>query len=297
MTNIAVIVDLETEGLDSNEHQIIEIGAIKIDLQTGEVLDQFQTFSLPEVYYEYDEDDEEYDEEEARCYDKYELDIEIQILTGITSEMLLGAPYNQEAVDSFFKFAENYPIWAYSAGFDSKFLNIYTKEFRPLRDILTVARRAFPNLPNHKLVTVADYLNISTEGSHRAIADCLMAKEVLVQGLKIYADHPELLPHHFKVSDYKANENAMFFGKTIVFTGALTTMKREVAAKHASKYGFKIGAAVSKTTDYLVVGIQDLSNLAGHEKSTKHRTADELIESGLDIKIITENDFLEIIKV
>ena len=104
MTNIAVIVDLETEGLDSNEHQIIEIGAIKIDIETGEVLEQFQTFSLPEEYYEYDEDDEEYDEEEARCYDKYELDIEIQALTGITSEMLVGAPYNQEAVDAFFKF-------------------------------------------------------------------------------------------------------------------------------------------------------------------------------------------------
>ena len=246
MTNIAVIVDLETEGLDSNEHQIIEIGAIKIDLQTGEVLDQFQTFSLPEVYYEYDEDDEEYDDEEARCYDTYELDIEIQVLTGITSEMLAGAPYNQEAVDAFFKFAKNYPIWAYNAGFDSKFLNNYTKEHRPLRDILTIARRAYPGLPNHRLVTVAEHLKISTEDSHRAIADCLMAKEVLVKGIKIYSAHPEFLPQEFKIKDFKPNNQGIFFGTTLVFTGALHTMRRDVAAEHASKYGFKIGAAVGK---------------------------------------------------
>ncbi len=296
MSNIAVIVDLETEGLDSNQHQIIEIGAIKVDLDTGEVLDEFQTFSLPEEYYEYDEDDEEYDEEEARCYDKYVLDIEIQVLTGITSEMLEGAPHNQEAVDAFFEFAQDYTIWAYNAGFDSKFLNNYTEEFRPLRDVLTIARRAFPTLPNHKLVTVADYLNISTEGSHRAIADCLMAKEVLVQGLKIFSGHPELLPHDFKIKDFKPNINGIFFGKTLVFTGVLHTMRRDVAADHASKYGFKIGATVGKNTDYLVVGTQILSSLAGHDKSTKHRTAEQLIESGLDIKIITENDFLEMIK-
>ena len=232
----------------------------------------------------------------ANLNDKYELDIEIEVLTGITSEMLEGAPHNQEAVDAFFEFAKDHTICAYNAGFDSKFLNNYTEEFRPLRDILTVARRAFPNSPNHKLITVADFLNISTEDSHRAIADCLMAKEVLVQGLKIYSDHPELLPHEFKIKDFKPNSNGIFFGKTLVFTGALHTMRRDVAADHASKYGFKIGASVGKNTDYLVVGAQVLASLAGHDKSTKHRNAEQLIESGFDIRIITENDFLEMIK-
>ncbi len=296
MTNIAVIVDLETTGLSSEFDQIIEIGAIKVNLDSGKIIDQFQTFSLPEEYYEYDEDDEEYDEEEARYYDKYELDIEMQLLTGITSEMLEGAPSNQEAVDAFFEFAESHTIWAYNAGFDSKFLNNYTNEHRSLRDVLPIARRAFPALPNHKLVTVAEHLKASTDGAHRAIADCLMTKEVLIEGLKVCADHPDLIPHDFKVSNYKANDQGQFYGKTIVFTGALVTMKRDTAADHASKYGFKVGAAVGKNTDYLVIGIQDLSHLAGHEKSSKHRKAEELIETGSDIKIITENDFLSMIK-
>jgi DNA polymerase-3 subunit epsilon len=44
----------------------------------------------------------------------------------------------------------------------------------------------------------------------------------------------------------------------------------------------------------LVVGIQDNTKLAGYEKSSKHRKAEELIESGINIRILSEKDFVEI---
>ena len=44
----------------------------------------------------------------------------------------------------------------------------------------------------------------------------------------------------------------------------------------------------------LVVGIQDDTKLAGYEKSSKQRKAEELIESGISIRILSENDFVEI---
>ena len=294
MANIAIIVDLETTGLDSNLDQIIEIGAIKLNLNTGEILDCFQTFSMPDEVYEfdYDSDDEEIEPE------SFELDPFIAELTGITEEMLVGAPSNGEAVYAFFEFAEDYPIWAYNAGFDSKFLNQHTEEHKSLKDIIPIAKRAFPNLENYKLSTVGNYLEISTEGAHRAIADCLISKEVLIRGLKVQDENPHshYFQHHsFKVSDYVAKEDGVFYGKIIVFTGALVSMTRDNAAKTASKYGFSIGSSVNKKTDYLVVGIQDLNLLAGHEKSSKHRKAEELISEGLKIQIITEEDFKKII--
>ena len=295
MLNIAVIVDLETTGLDFNLDQIIEIGAIKVNLDTGEILDTFQTFSLPDEVYYFDYDSEDEDEEIEP--EPFELDPFIVELTGITEDMLKDAPSNEEAVDAFFNFAEDYQIWAYNAGFDSRFLNQHTFEHKALKDIIPIAKRAFPNLANYKLATVGSHLNVSIEGAHRAVADCLISKEVLVTGLKIHRENPSLrhYEHHFKASDYVATEDGVFYGKTIVFTGSLVSMTRDNAAVTASKYGFSIGSSVTKKTDYLVVGIQDLHHLAGHEKSSKHRKAEELASEGLQIQIITEDDFLKII--
>jgi DNA polymerase III subunit epsilon len=296
MANHVIIVDLETTGLNSGWDQIIEIGAIKLDLDTGEVLDQFQTFSKPDDTYAfaYDQDDEGNVIENDEELEPIGLDPFITELTGITNEMLEGAPSNPDAVDAFFQFAEDLQIWAYNAGFDSKFLNNHTEAHRPLKDILSLARRAFPELQNHKLSTVAEHLNISIDGAHRALADCLMAKEVLIRGIKFQIENPHPFHHGFKASDYLPKEEGIFYGKTIVFTGALVTMTRDGAATHASQFGFKIGSSVTKKTDYLVVGIQDLSTLAGHDKSTKQRKAEELISDGVSIEILTENDFIKI---
>ena len=265
MSNIAIIVDLETTGLNSSFDEIIEIGAIKVDLDSGETLEEFQTFSKPED----------------------SLDPFIVKLTGINSKMLEGAPDNEDAVDAFLVFAENFPIWAYNAGFDSGFINNFTDEHRPFKDILTLARRAFPDLKNHKLITVGNHLGLSTKGSHRAIADCILSKEVLLLGLEYQLKTPK---------DYLANENGIFFGKVIVFTGELETMTRNTAMSHASLYGFLIGSGVTKKTNCLVVGTQDLDKLAGHEKSSKHRKAEKLIDDGVNIQIITEHNFLKIIQ-
>lgn len=292
MSNIAIIVDLETTGLDSSWDQIIEIGAIKVDLDSGEILGQFQTLTKPDDTWALSLEDDE----NEKVDEPLKLDPFIVELTGITDEMLEGAPSNPEAVDSFLDFAQDLPIWAYNAGFDSKFINKFTKVHRPFKDILALAKKVFPNLENHKLATVAKHLEISTDGAHRSIADCLISKEVLLAGIKFQIKNPDIYHHGFKAGDYKPKEEGIFYGKSIVFTGALETMTRDGAANHASQYGFKIGSGVSKKTDYLVVGVQDLSTLAGHDKSTKQRKAEELIAEGGSIQILTETEFLRLIQ-
>jgi DNA polymerase-3 subunit epsilon len=39
----------------------------------------------------------------------------------------------------------------------------------------------------------------------------------------------------------------------------------------------------------------DVTRLAGHEKSSKHRKAEELITKGFPIRIIRETDFRELV--
>src|SRR3546814_2163433 len=57
-------------------------------------------------------------------------------------------------------------------------------------------------------------------------------------------------------------------GETIVFTGALVLPRRD-AADRAHALGAAVEPGVTKKTTMLVVGDQDLSKLAGHQKSSK----------------------------
>lgn len=91
------------------------------------------------------------------------------------------------------------------------------------------------------------------------------------------------------------NPDGDLHGEVLVFTGALQ-MHREAAAALAAQAGCEIAANVTKKTTLLVVGDQDVTKLAGHEKSSKHRKAEELSMAGIPIRIIRESDFVELVK-
>ena len=73
-----------------------------------------------------------------------------------------------------------------------------------------------------------------------------------------------------------------FKGKTFVLTGTLPTLKRDEASKIIESYGGKTSSSVSKKTDYV---------LAGEEAGSKLEKA-----KSLDIKIISEEEFMDMIK-
>ncbi|WP_235823703.1 exonuclease domain-containing protein [Azohydromonas sediminis] len=91
------------------------------------------------------------------------------------------------------------------------------------------------------------------------------------------------------------NPEGDLFGEVLVFTGALR-MPRSEAADLAARAGCQVAASVSKKTTILVVGDQDVRKLAGHEKSSKHRKAEELIREGCQIRILRESDFIELVQ-
>ncbi len=93
----------------------------------------------------------------------------------------------------------------------------------------------------------------------------------------------------------EGNREGPLFGEVLVFTGALDIPRRE-AADLAAAAGCKVTNGVTKNTTILVVGDQDIRKLSGHEKSSKHRKAEDLVESGIPIRIIKESDFRELVK-
>jgi DNA polymerase-3 subunit epsilon len=86
------------------------------------------------------------------------------------------------------------------------------------------------------------------------------------------------------------NPEGPLFGEVLVFTGALE-LSRQEAADLAAQVGCRVVPDVTKKTTILVVGDQDIRKLAGHEKSRKHRQAEELIGGGSTIRILKESDF------
>jgi DNA polymerase-3 subunit epsilon len=91
-----------------------------------------------------------------------------------------------------------------------------------------------------------------------------------------------------------ANPDGPLYGEILVFTGALS-MSRRQAADAASVAGCEVADRLTRHTTLLVVGDQDIRKLAGHEKSSKHRRAEELIAKGQGIRIISESDFQRIV--
>ncbi len=93
----------------------------------------------------------------------------------------------------------------------------------------------------------------------------------------------------------KGNPDGILYGEIIVFTGALSIPRRE-AADIASSLGCAVASSVTKKTTLVVVGDQDLTKLAGKEKSTKHLKAEELILKGQNLRILKESDFQALAK-
>ncbi len=149
-----VAFDLETTGLSSREDTIIEIGAVLI--KEGKELDRFQTFVDP-----------------GRKLDRKIID-----LTGITDEMLIGAPKIEQVLPEFLKFVGDRPLIAHNADFDVGFVREAAKrqklEFTPTSvDTLILSQNLLPQLSKFKLNIVADALSLPEFNHHRAADDAV----------------------------------------------------------------------------------------------------------------------------
>jgi len=158
-----VAIDVETTGLSPLYNELIEISAIKYE--GAKKLDTFSTLIKP----------------------KKEVSSTITNLTGITNKMLEDAPTIEKVMPELIEFIGDNPIVAHNANFDYSFLqNNSNKSFtnNKVIDTVAISRKMLPNLPNHKLNTVARYIGIQEEGYHRAEFDCECCAKIYMKYLE-----------------------------------------------------------------------------------------------------------------
>ncbi len=157
-----VCFDIETTGLKVTQEAITEIGAVR--LRNGEIVETFQTFVDPER----------------------RLTPEIIGLTGITDEMLRGAPKLKDALTAFLAFAGDAPLAAHNAEFDISFIRAGCQKcgipFEPTYiDTLILAQNLLPGLGKYKLDIVADHLQLPQFNHHRASDDAVPVAQMLTK--------------------------------------------------------------------------------------------------------------------
>ncbi len=158
-----VVFDLETTGAKAPPCRITEIGAYRV--KNGTVMEEFQTLVNPET----------------------PIPSFIASLTGISDEMVAGAPVFADVAFDFLDFIGDSILVAHNSGFDMRFLNheigrVFGKYKlgNPCLCTVQLSRKLLPDILNHKLKTVAAHYKIELVNHHRASADAYATAHIFV---------------------------------------------------------------------------------------------------------------------
>jgi len=96
--------------------------------------------------------------------------------------------------------------------------------------------------------------------------------------------------------DREIDEGNPLFGSRVAFTGTLSSMNRTEAFMRLLDLGAEPETSVTKKTNYLVTGDQDVWKFRpGSEVSSKMQKAIDLSSAGQEIEIVGESDFLKLL--
>ncbi|HEX4327584.1 MAG TPA: exonuclease domain-containing protein [Burkholderiales bacterium] len=147
-----VFLDLETTGLSPREDGITEIGVVM--LRPGEEPREWSTLVKPAM----------------------SIPPEIAAMTGITNEMVRGAPRFAEVADTLAELLEGAVLVAHNARFDYAFLKqAYAREgyafFVPTLCTARLARELEPDLEHAGLDALSERYRLGNADRHRALGD------------------------------------------------------------------------------------------------------------------------------
>ncbi|MDY0885437.1 3'-5' exonuclease [Dongia soli] len=164
---IAVIVDVETTGLDHSKDEVIELAIVAVtytdDGRIGDVIDTYSSLREPSV----------------------PISPTITELTGITAEMVAGKSLNDDAVAAIVTQADL--VIAHNARFDRPFCESLSPEFQHKAWACSFSEISWSELgfEGAKLGYLLGQLGWFHRG-HRAVDDCLALLEVLATPVPDY---------------------------------------------------------------------------------------------------------------
>jgi len=248
-------------------------------------------------------------------------------LHGIEPRDVRNAPRWPEVKDELCRFIAGSPCVAHYAPFDMGVIRDACDGSScpwPTIDYacsVSIARHVWPGFPSYSLFILCEELGIATDGGrhHEALFDVRLAAEIVRRALTdrrtdslatlltdLYIVYGEIRPDAWRPallklraadlqSNAEADADSPFYGKTVAFTGELAMVRRQ-AWQLIAQRGGQPADGVTKNTDFLVCGYQDLYKLAdGETKSSKLRRAEQLRAAGQLIEIIGERDFFRMV--
>lgn len=107
------------------------------------------------------------------------------MVNNITNQMVRNAPHFDRVLEYFVNFIENDTLVGHNiCSFDMPFIYRDCERYlgriisNDYIDTLRLARKVFPDWKHRRLSDLAEYYGISTEGAHRALADCRMNQKI-----------------------------------------------------------------------------------------------------------------------
>jgi DNA polymerase III subunit epsilon len=282
-----IAIDVETAN--PNMASICQIGLAKF--VDGHVAEEWSTLVDPEDYFD---------------------DVNVSI-HGIEPSMVRGQPKLPHIADRLRRTLEN-TVSVCHTHFDRVALaRAYLKyQLDPIStswlDSARVVRRTWKDLAwkGYGLANVCSKIGYEFK-HHDALEDAKAAGYVLLAAMRESQQDMEEWKHRVNrpinpdqsssgvAIQRDGNPEGDLYGEVIVFTGALDLPRAE-AANFAARIGCQVTTGVTKKTTILVVGDQDITKLAGHEKSLKHRKAEQLVADGHRLRIIRETDFTALVR-
>lgn len=297
-------IDFETAN--SSRGSPCSVGMVKV--QNGEIVDESSTLIHPPTGLDY--------------FDSFNT-----WLHGINAEMVTDAPSWERALEWIVRYTGSEPVVCHNAGFDMSVIrHACIADDLPCPSIdflctMVLARRAY-RLPSYRLPFVAAECAVDLDQHHQACADARCAALIAVamatkQGAHTLAELAESfgvrMGHmengyyspstrrspggHTQLIRAGANPDAdpdhPFYGRVIVFTGALMSRTRQMAWDAVTKVGGIPELSVTKRTNVLVIGDINPAVLApGMVTTGKAAKAFALQDRGQEIEVMTEDDFV-----